>query len=316
MLNELKDNETYNLEGDGMENGGADEMEEGAEEMGEEEMVDEYVEKGYRKGNKKVIKTRAQQRCPTCQCGIRNARRIVGGRVTPKYVYPWAVVLKYGPRFFCGGSLVTDLHIVTAGHCTEGLSAAKMSAGFLQHDLRVPERGIAFMRKIQSYRRHANYNSQTLEHDIAILTLSRRVPIGSNLLRPICLPATGKSFVKKNGFIAGWGAVGEWSMPSAKLREAVVPIMSNKKCRKTAYGKDIKKSMMCAGYPKRGGIDACQGDSGGPLMVPENKRFYLAGVISWGDGCGARNHPGVYTRVPNYIKWIRNRTRNGCRCSS
>lgn len=67
MLNELKDNETNNLEGDGMENGGADEMGEGAEEMGEEEMVDEYVEKGYRKGNKKVIKTRAQKRCPTCR---------------------------------------------------------------------------------------------------------------------------------------------------------------------------------------------------------------------------------------------------------
>jgi secreted trypsin-like serine protease len=85
------------------------------------------------------------------------------------------------------------------------------------------------------------------------------------------------------------------------LREVEIPILPH--CKHT---EDTEGDEICAGLLE-GGRDACQGDSGGPLMcqnIKNRNQWYLAGIVSHGEGCARPNEPGVYTRVSKYIGWI------------
>lgn len=85
------------------------------------------------------------------------------------------------------------------------------------------------------------------------------------------------------------------------LQKADVFIIDPKMCKSSeSYGSRIMDGMLCAGNYYNGGPDACYGDSGGPLMCHST----LVGVVSWGDGCGDRFKPSVYTDVHYYRPWI------------
>merc|ERR1739842_134754 len=56
--------------------------------------------------------------------------------------------------------------------------------------------------------------------------------------------------------------------------------------------------------------DTCQGDSGGPLTVPENGKYTLVGVVSYGWGC-ASSRPGIYARVQGFLPWIKSLISSG-----
>lgn len=46
-------------------------------------------------------------------------------------------------------------------------------------------------------------------------------------------------------------------------------------------------------------------DAGGPFAIKGgNGRFQVAGIMSWGIGCGEKNRPGVSTRISEFKAWI------------
>ena len=64
-------------------------------------------------------------------------------------------------------------------------------------------------------------------------------------------------------------------------------------------------------YAKKNVSKICKpmhtGDSGGPLVV-KNAAFEVyevIGLTKGGDGCGARNIPGLYTSIVTYLPWIK-----------
>uniref|UniRef100_A0A8C2M2V2 Tryptase gamma 1 n=1 Tax=Cricetulus griseus TaxID=10029 RepID=A0A8C2M2V2_CRIGR len=98
-------------------------------------------------------------------------------------------------------------------------------------------------------------------------------------------------------------AVPEPLKPPYNLQEAEVSVVDVESCSQ-AYsspnGTIIQPDMLCAQGPG----DACQDDSGGPLVCQVAGIWQQAGVVSWGEGCGRPDRPGVYTRVTAYVNWI------------
>ena len=91
------------------------------------------------------------------------------------------------------------------------------------------------------------------------------------------------------------------------LRTASVPIIEPQECKNMYEDYEnvkIVDGMMCAGF-KQGVTDACDSDSGGPLTCQSSDgRHVVHGIVSWGDRCGQKNRPGVYTNVKDYLPWI------------
>eukprot|EP00091_Calanus_sinicus_P021991 TRINITY_DN6759_c0_g1_i1.p1 TRINITY_DN6759_c0_g1~~TRINITY_DN6759_c0_g1_i1.p1 ORF type:complete len:125 (-),score=31.94 TRINITY_DN6759_c0_g1_i1:171-545(-) len=65
---------------------------------------------------------------------------------------------------------------------------------------------------------------------------------------------------------------------------------------------NVTDGMLCAGGGA--GRDGCEGDSGGPLTVDFGGQHVLAGVVSWGIGCGQVGHYGVYADIAFFRNWI------------
>ena len=92
------------------------------------------------------------------------------------------------------------------------------------------------------------------------------------------------------------------------LKEAKLPLVSHDTCQKSLidlrrFGYCVTKRMRCAGYA-RGGVDACRGDREGPLVCHRKRKWYLMGVVSWGDGCGLVGRYGVHAGVLRLQRWI------------
>uniref|UniRef100_A0A3Q2NTE6 Transmembrane serine protease 5 n=1 Tax=Fundulus heteroclitus TaxID=8078 RepID=A0A3Q2NTE6_FUNHE len=149
-----------------------------------------------------------------------------------------------------------------------------------------------------------NYNHRSHDSDIALMKLQRPLNF-SDTIRPICLPPYDYGLPGGTQcWISGWGYTQPDVHSPDTLKEAPVPVISTKKCNSSCmYNGGITPRMLCAGYTE-GKVDACQGDSGGPLVCPDEKLWRLAGVVSWGTGCAEPNHPGVYTKVAEFLDWI------------
>ena len=210
------------------------------------------------------------------------------------------------PLPLCGGTLISDTHVLTAAHCTVNEYATRISVLLGEHNIADDKFNRVDVAEIIN---HPNYDSQTLDNDFSILRLSNPVTF-TNEVSPACLPADmSNTYAGVTATVTGWGDLSTGGPSPDVLQEVDVTVTTNAECN-NAYGGEITKNMVCAGDP---GEDSCNGDSGGPLVAPENSRQAVVvtpskkllklilknrqiGVVSWGSDCGLEGFPGVYAR--------------------
>ncbi|KAJ8665278.1 hypothetical protein QAD02_006940 [Eretmocerus hayati] len=246
--------------------------------------------------------------------------RITDGKTAKPGQFPYQVSIQFGlPPFIplshsCGGSIIDELHILTAAHCASGilgkLGKHLVKAG--KHSLSKDEDYTQTV-EVASKIIHEGYPNtlfpKVAQHDIAILKLKTPL-IFNEFIQPVQLPKPD-SIQTGGSILSGWGSVSKTTLPELPeiLQYAEIPIIDFKTC-KSAIEKEgddapLFDTMICTG-PLGGSISACSGDSGGPLVQYENSKPLIVGIVSWGFmPCGTSGAPSVFTRVSSYIDWIK-----------
>uniref|UniRef100_A0A8V5FTZ8 Peptidase S1 domain-containing protein n=2 Tax=Melopsittacus undulatus TaxID=13146 RepID=A0A8V5FTZ8_MELUD len=218
--------------------------------------------------------------------------KIVGGYTCARNSVPFQVSLNSGYHF-CGGSLISSQWVLTAAHCYK----YSMQVQLGKHNLAVTESTQQVIRASRMIR-HPGFNSNTLDNDIMLIKLATPAQLNEavqTVSLPTRCPSTGTECI-----ISGWGNTrSSGSAYPDTLQCLNAPVLSASACR-NAYPGDITSNMICVGFLE-GGRDSCQGDSGGPVVC----NGQLQGIVSWGLGCALEGYPGVYTKVCNYVSWIR-----------
>uniref|UniRef100_A0A8C6LXE0 trypsin n=1 Tax=Nothobranchius furzeri TaxID=105023 RepID=A0A8C6LXE0_NOTFU len=221
--------------------------------------------------------------------------RIVGGYECPKNSVPYQVSLFAGYNY-CGGILLSDEWVLSAAHCK---SKSDVEVRLGEHDIWEPENTEQHIMSAE-FIHHPDYNPRTQDSDIMLIRLSRTATLNS-FVRPVALPSKCAS-AGSRCLVSGWGNIPRYP---DKLQCLDIPVLSDDTCF-NSYPFQITDNMICAGFLE-GGKDSCQGDSGGPLVCDGE----LQGVVSWGKGCALKNKPGVYTKVCNYVSWIKTTMASG-----
>ncbi|XP_066902057.1 venom serine protease-like [Halyomorpha halys] len=262
-----------------------------------------------------------------CSCGWTNKGRIVGGRETLVNEYPLmaGLVSAEDQLLFCGASIITPHHALSAVHCTIEYKGQKIYLAVGEHNLLSNKEKEAALYPIDRTIVHEDYNDMTLANDIALVVVKRKIEF-SQRIGPVCLPNKMLNLVNEHVKVLGkflyikylyilltWALfhnkVGDLTTDqgsqSSVLMKVNLKVISTAECYKS-HPIDIRspkaKNVICT---YRDNKDSCEGDSGGPViwLDPETNRFTLVGLVSHGRMC-AGDSPAINVNVGNFLPWI------------
>ncbi|XP_050097695.1 brachyurin-like [Anopheles aquasalis] len=237
--------------------------------------------------------------------------RIVGGQeATPgQFPYQVALVGEYAlGTGVCGGSILTNLYVLTAAHCiVEGPLNEPIIGGIAvigahnrieaePSQQRIPYEPSGIVA-------HPEYTLTNIRNDIGVVRLNSPIEFNDRV-QPVRLPARSddRQFGGFIGTVSGFGLTADGGTLPDVLMYTSNPVLTNADCTSQWNSDLIEPQNVC--LSGAGGRNACNSDSGGPLTVQDGGSLQI-GVVSFGSGQGCEiNVPSVYARVTYYLEWI------------
>nr|AQM58439.1 venom s1 protease with cub domain 7 [Pristhesancus plagipennis] len=240
----------------------------------------------------------------SCKCGWANKgrARIINGREASPNEYPWIVALKayFGEAFInCGGSIVTQRHVLTAAHCLVNMyvDMAEVKPQDVivytgAHNLNKLSPSVRQYKAEKIFVRPEFIKQYT--HDFAMVVVDSDIEF-SQTVGPICLSPKRIAEINQKITILGWGKT-QTGNPSPVLMKAKTAVIDPRKCN------DINPWEVCTRAKPSA---TCTGDSGGPLswLDPETNRYTLMSLVSYGDP-DCVSSPSVSTDIAFFYNWV------------
>lgn len=209
---------------------------------------------------------------------------IIGGSDIDIRQAPYQASLRYYGRHFCGAIILSSKHCLTASHCRQTSLALRDHSLAAGTTLRAGDKG-TFITGIREFITHEKFNRETLVNDVALLVLTKPLPLNGETIVAVRLPPpNGQLKPGTSVKITGWyiydfcecvdtylytcimiviprgtTANGQDQPLSRTLRGIQVPMVAQNTCKRI-YGNDYNRDfMICAGVME-GGVDSCIGN--------------------------------------------------------
>ncbi|XP_014236008.1 chymotrypsin-2-like [Trichogramma pretiosum] len=236
----------------------------------------------------------------------RKQSRIIGGTRSQLHQFPHQVIIRLNGLHQCGGSIISERHILTAAHCFPSAlkppyrNVTVVTDTIAIFDSKHQVHPVANVTKHPFYLfNKANHSA----HDIAIVTLQKNLTL-SERIQKLKLPSRSAQ-LGDAVIAAGWGRTSISGKKSTEQHYTNLEIIPWDKCENLLNGNGRRRSRhvfsteICA-FSRKKQVGMCYGDSGGGLFKDDE----IIGVTSWVVPC-ALGLPDVFGDVFRFVDWIK-----------